>query len=479
MEVQEAVVSKIKRHHRTIIIIAISVTVLAVAYFVFLFRATSPLFRGRQRPEGMVITYTDQPLVLDPESSIWDSVEMQTVHLVPQSARVAFGKSERDIRVGSVRNDTEVAFLIEIDDDTEDLGGLANPDSCAIMLVPANAPAAAQMMGYESKANIWQWSADRNAARYQQDDQSVSVIRELVAEGPTTQRPLENEYVEGRGWYDGSTWRIIFKRKLRSLQADEHELRPGAEVSIVFAAWNGSEVESFSRKSISNQSHASPGRGTMKRIAALFILMVLVCYSVTGDEQHIELRAERYSYSPNIINVNRGDEVTIRLVSTDVTHGFFLDGYDITLYAAPGDPQEISFTADKSGKFSFRCAITCGEFHPYMIGYFRVAPNTTLYAGLAVFGLAGIAYLLYLGFRKKDSKDRLFSFIPIDRKTGCFHSFQLTGVLISRDSGRFVPCSRVVGSRSRQLSSICSSLHGYSWRVLPAVFLPATTILAS
>jgi len=252
MEVQEAVVSKIKRHHRTIIIIAISVTVLAVAYFVFLLRATSPLFRGRQRPEGMVITYTDQPLVLDPESSIWDSVEMQTVHLVPQSARVAFGKSERDIRVGSVRNDTEVAFLIEIDDDTEDLGGLANPDSCAIMLVPANGPAAAQMMGYESKANIWQWSADRNAARYQQDDQSVNVIRELVAEGPTTQRPLENEYVEGRGWYDGSTWRIIFKRKLRSLQADEYELRPGAEVSIAFAAWNGSEVESFSRKSISN-----------------------------------------------------------------------------------------------------------------------------------------------------------------------------------------------------------------------------------
>ena len=244
-------VPKIKRHHRTVIIIAVSVTLLAVAYFVFLFRATSPLFRAERPLEGMVITYTDQPLVVDPGSSIWDSVELQTVRLVPQSARVAFGRSEKEIRVGGMFNDTKVAFMIEIDDGTEDLGGLVNPDSCAIMLVPLNDPAAAQMMGNESKANIWQWSADRNDARYQQNDHSVNVIRELVAEGPTTQRPLESENVQGRGWYDGATWRVVFTRQLRSLQADEHELKPGVELSIAFAAWNGSEVESFSRKSIS------------------------------------------------------------------------------------------------------------------------------------------------------------------------------------------------------------------------------------
>ena len=60
----------------------------------------------------------------------------------------------------------------------------------------------------------------------------------------------------------------------------------------------------------------------MKKLIALLILSFLAIQPATGEQRHIELRATRYSYSPNIIKVNRGDVVTIELISTDVSHGF-------------------------------------------------------------------------------------------------------------------------------------------------------------
>ena len=152
----------------------------------------------------------------------------------------------------------------------------------------------------------------------------------------------------------------------------------------------------------------------MKRLIAALILSILAIQFATGEKQLIELRAARYSYSPNIIKVNRGDAVTIKLISTDVTHGFFLDGYEINLFAHPGKPQEITFKADKSGRFSFRCSRTCGEFHPYMIGHIKVLPNLTFYAGFLILAILGIFYLLLLLFGKKISNRKLFGIIPLN-----------------------------------------------------------------
>ena len=240
-----------KKHHRTIINITITVALISTAYFIFLHRMSYSRPKSLGGEEGMTIEWTSEDFDLNMYNKIWDQAKPVSVHLVPQSARVAFGSREKDITVKAVFNDVEIAFMVEIKDDTEDLGGLTNPDSCAIMLGQKDVPATTQMMGYGSKVNIWQWSADRNADRYHEGDSSVNVIRELVAEGPTTQKALAREYVEGEGSYDGSAGRIIFKRKLSSRQTDELEIRPGTEMNIAFAVWDGSKIESFSRKSIS------------------------------------------------------------------------------------------------------------------------------------------------------------------------------------------------------------------------------------
>jgi len=120
----------------------------------------------------------------------------------------------------------------------------------------------------------------------------------------------------------------------------------------------------------------------------------------SGEEKIFELHARRFQYTPNILHVNKGDRVTIRLISEDVHHGFYLDGYEIQMSAIPGQEGAIRFVADKTGRYSFRCSVTCGAFHPYMIGYLKVGPNTRFYTGVGIILLIGLGMGGYLFMRK-------------------------------------------------------------------------------
>jgi heme/copper-type cytochrome/quinol oxidase subunit 2 len=90
----------------------------------------------------------------------------------------------------------------------------------------------------------------------------------------------------------------------------------------------------------------------------------------------LRIAASQYEFGPAVISVNQGDRVTIELVSTDVVHGLYLDGYDLEVTADPGQTASLSFIADKSGTFRFRCSVTCGPLHPFMIGKLKVGNNT-------------------------------------------------------------------------------------------------------
>ncbi|MCI0520856.1 MAG: hypothetical protein L0Z70_11465, partial [Chloroflexi bacterium] len=57
----------------------------------------------------------------------------------------------------------------------------------------------------------------------------------------------------------------------------------------------------------------------------------------------------------------------------DVVHGVYIDGYQVSLSADPGQPQRVSFTADQAGSFRLRCSVTCGPLHPFMSGKLVVA----------------------------------------------------------------------------------------------------------
>jgi heme/copper-type cytochrome/quinol oxidase subunit 2 len=112
---------------------------------------------------------------------------------------------------------------------------------------------------------------------------------------------------------------------------------------------------------------------------------------IAPRERTFRIDAQQYAYSPSELKVNTSDTVNIQLVSTDVVHGLYVNGYDFSIEADPGQTKTLTFVADKPGSFRFRCNVTCGAMHPFMIGKLTVGRNNWLFrslglATLAVFG---------------------------------------------------------------------------------------------
>src|SRR3990172_412427 len=127
-------------------------------------------------------------------------------------------------------------------------------------------------------------------------------------------------------------------------------------------------------------------------LAGLAILLVPIpALSAAPGERYVRVEASSFEYAPAEIAVNPGDRVTIELASTDVVHGLSLDGYDLNTTADPGQPAQLTFTADKTGAFRFRCSVTCGALHPFMIGKLTVGANDLLWRAIGLAVLAAAA----------------------------------------------------------------------------------------
>lgn len=120
------------------------------------------------------------------------------------------------------------------------------------------------------------------------------------------------------------------------------------------------------------------------------ILLVPGPKAAAPSERTIRIAASSFQYAPAIVHVHPGDRVTLELVSTDVVHGLYLDSYDLSLSADPGQTARLSFLADRAGTFRFRCSVTCGPLHPFMIGKLVVGTNWLGWraAGLAILAAA-------------------------------------------------------------------------------------------
>lgn len=136
-------------------------------------------------------------------------------------------------------------------------------------------------------------------------------------------------------------------------------------------------------------------------LAPLFLVMAgLVAFaplpvrSATPQERTFQIDARQFAYSPSELKVNAGDTVTIQLVSNDVVHGLYVDGYDVSVEADPGQTSTLTFTANKLGSFRFRCNVTCGAMHPFMLGKLTVGTNAWLYRSFALAALALVSVLI-------------------------------------------------------------------------------------
>jgi len=115
-------------------------------------------------------------------------------------------------------------------------------------------------------------------------------------------------------------------------------------------------------------------------------------------ERNFRVDASTFEFTPAVLKVNQGDVVNIELNSADVVHGIYLDGYDIQVTAEPGQAAYLKFVADRSGTFRFRCSVSCGALHPFMVGKVKVGSDYLLMRGAGIALLALIAGVF--GFQK-------------------------------------------------------------------------------
>ena len=87
----------------------------------------------------------------------------------------------------------------------------------------------------------------------------------------------------------------------------------------------------------------------------------------------------RSHFTPEIIEVDEGNEVTIHLTNLeraeDQTHGFTVSKYNVNGSFEPGKTATLKFTADTPGVFPYYCTEFCSALHLEMQGYLLVKPK--------------------------------------------------------------------------------------------------------
>lgn len=109
----------------------------------------------------------------------------------------------------------------------------------------------------------------------------------------------------------------------------------------------------------------------------------------------IEVSARQFAFEPASLQVQRGDSITLHFESLDAAHGLYIDGYPVDLHAEPGHSAQLTFVADREGKFKIRCSISCGALHPFMTGELTVEPNWPLGRAIAALFIATAGALAF------------------------------------------------------------------------------------
>lgn len=89
--------------------------------------------------------------------------------------------------------------------------------------------------------------------------------------------------------------------------------------------------------------------------------------------------AVRSRFSPDKIEANVGDKVTIHVTNIeqtpDMIHGLGLNEHNVNVIVDPGETKTFEFVANKPGVFPFYCTNFCSALHQEMQGYLIVRPE--------------------------------------------------------------------------------------------------------
>ena len=85
-----------------------------------------------------------------------------------------------------------------------------------------------------------------------------------------------------------------------------------------------------------------------------------------GEPRVVELTAKRFAFTPDKITLKKGETVTLRLHSEDVTHGFFMRKLKIDTEVEAGKTTDVTITPETAGSYTTICDHFCGANHGNM-----------------------------------------------------------------------------------------------------------------
>ena len=108
-------------------------------------------------------------------------------------------------------------------------------------------------------------------------------------------------------------------------------------------------------------------RWTAAALVALVLSLSPTHAAYAGSSPHvIEITAKRFGFTPDQITLKKGETVTIRLHSEDVTHGFFMRKLKIDTEVEAGKTTDVTITPDTPGSYTTICDHFCGANHGNM-----------------------------------------------------------------------------------------------------------------
>jgi cytochrome c oxidase subunit 2 len=84
------------------------------------------------------------------------------------------------------------------------------------------------------------------------------------------------------------------------------------------------------------------------------------------DQYEVLIHTFVSGYRPSEVRVPAGAEITFRLTSEDVPHGFTIEGTDVQIEVQPNVFTEVKHTFTEPGDYTFLCHVYCGGGHEGM-----------------------------------------------------------------------------------------------------------------
>jgi Ethylbenzene dehydrogenase len=207
------------------------------------------------------------------DDTVWQTASSITIPLSGQviTRPVWPEPTVRALTVRSVHNGTDIAFLLEWEDNTKNdrLTPGTFRDGVAIGFPLGDAPAFFCMGQLDHYINIWHWKADwqsdidRRAARAPEKKEGgvrtfeviprrVSSVEDLLGGGFSTLTTKDKQgRVQGQAFWRDGVWHVMMRRPLLSEeQENEATLVPGRIQTVSFSVWNGENKERNGQKAV-------------------------------------------------------------------------------------------------------------------------------------------------------------------------------------------------------------------------------------